>query len=277
MKRKHLVLSLLLLPALLYLAVCATLFFAQTSLLFPVAQVGPAGPPPAGAERLEITAAAGERLRGLHIPPARPAGERLLILGFGGNGANAANTAAQLHELYPEADVVAFHYRGYPPSEGSPSAAALQDDALLIHDFTRARFRAGRIIAVGFSIGSGVTASLAAHRPIDGLILVTPFDSLGRVAAAHYPWLPVRLLLRHNLEPAEDLQRSRTPVAIIAGGRDTLVPTERSLALRLSAPLLMFDRTIEDAGHNDIYSHPGFRVAMREAVQNLRIDIPREE
>ena len=51
-----------------------------------------------------------------------------------------------LHDLFPEADVVAFHYRGYPPSEGSPGAAALVEDALRIHDFARARLRpaAGR-------------------------------------------------------------------------------------------------------------------------------------
>jgi pimeloyl-ACP methyl ester carboxylesterase len=269
-------LSLLLLPAALYFAFCALLFFAQTRLIFPVGQVAPAGPLPAAAEPLEIAAASGERLRGLHIPPASPRRGRLLILGFGGNGANAAHTAAQLHDLYPEADVVAFHYRGYPPSEGSPSAAALRDDAVLIHDFARARFGPARTIVAGFSIGSGVAAALSARRPVDGLILVTPFDSLARVAAGHYPWLPVRLLFRHDFEPLADLRRSRVPVAIISAGRDTLVPAERSLALRLAAPSLVFDRVIEDAGHNDIYSHPGFRRAMREALRSLRADIPAE-
>jgi len=161
--RKRLILSLLLLPPLLYLGLCTLLFFAQTGLLFPTGQVGPAGALPPGAERLTLAAASGERLAGLHIPPARGAGERLLILGFGGNATNAQATAALLHDLYPEADVVAFHYRGYPPSAGRPSAAALREDAVLIHDFARARFPAERIVAVGFSIGSGVAAALGAR------------------------------------------------------------------------------------------------------------------
>lgn len=178
---------LLLLPLLAYLTICAVMYFAQTAMIFPAGQVGPAGPPPPGAERLELRAASGERLAGLHLPPTRPSGERLLILGFGGNAWNGETMAAFLHDLYPQADVVAFHYRGYRPSEGAPGAAALRDHARAIHDFAVARLRPHRTIAVGFSVGSGIAASLAAARPLDGAILVTPFDSLERVSAGHYP------------------------------------------------------------------------------------------
>ncbi|HKR25134.1 MAG TPA: alpha/beta hydrolase, partial [Allosphingosinicella sp.] len=169
----------------------------------------------------------------------------------------------------PDADVVAFHYRGYPPSEGRPGAAALRDDSLRIHDFARARLRPERVIAVGMSVGSGVASALSAERALDGLILVTPFDSLGRVAVDHYPWVPARALLRHIMEPADDLRRRPSPVAILAGGRDRLIPGPRTQGLRLAAPILAFDRTIPDAGHNDIYDHPEFAPAMREALARL--------
>jgi pimeloyl-ACP methyl ester carboxylesterase len=258
---------LLLIPAALYLAVLATLFFAQTALIFPVGHVAPPGPLPASAEPLETAAASGERLRGLHIPPGRPGPARTLVLGFGGNATDAAATAAMLHDLFPEADVAAFHYRGYPPSEGRPGAAALQADALLIHDFLRRRLHPARTIVAGFSVGGGVAAWLAAHRPVDGLILVTPFDSLAAVASSHYPWVPVRLLLRHDMEPAADLRAATIPVAIIAGGRDTLVPPARTEALRRALPHLAFDRTISGAGHNDIYIDPDFPRAMHDAFE----------
>jgi pimeloyl-ACP methyl ester carboxylesterase len=266
---KRLIWSLILVPACLYLAICAIMFFAQTHLLLPVAQVGPSGPLPPAAERLETAAASGERLRGLHIPPARPGGERLLILGFGGNAWNADAMATLLADLYPGADIVTFHYRGYPPSEGSPGAAAMQADALSIFDFARGHYPSRRTLAVGFSIGSGVAASLAAHRPLDGLILVTAFDSLGRVAAAQFPWLPVRLLFRNNLDPAEDLAGSRVPVALVSAGGDRLVLPARTQALRGAIPNLVFDRTIAGADHNDIYRNPAFAPAMREALQSL--------
>lgn len=275
MKRKRLMWTLILAPAFVYLVILVALFLAQTWLLFPIGQTGPGPRLPATAERLEIGAASGERLHGIHIPPSGRRGERLLILGFGGNAANASGTAADLHDLFPEADVVAFYYRGYRPSEGSPSADALKEDSVRIYDSMKERLRPARTIAVGFSVGSGVAASLAGHRPLDGLILVTPFDSLGRVAGSHYRWLPIRLLFRHRMEPAQDLQRIPTPVAIIAGGRDTLVPGPRTQALRLAVPVLAFDRTIEDAGHNDIYGHPEFEGAMRQALQRLLRQQPR--
>lgn len=264
--------KLLLVPVFLYLAVAAYVFFAQTSLLFPARLALPAGPPPPSAEALELDSASGHRLHGLHIPPVSARDERLLILGFGGNAWNAAAAAEYLHDLYPQAHVVAFHYRGYAPSGGSPDAAALQQDALLVHDLAVERLRPERTVAVGLSIGSGVAAHLAAHRPLDGAILVTPFDSLARLAAGHYPWLPVRLLLRHRMEPARDLAGSRVPVAILAGERDTLVPAARTEALAGAVANLAYRRTVAGAGHNDIYDHSAFQAAMREALAVLLAD-----
>ena len=257
--------KLLLIPVLVYLVVCGIAFFAQTSLLFPARLALSAGPPPASAEPLELEMPDGHRLHGLHIPPSAPEG-RLLILGFGGNAWNAAAAAEYLHELYPQADIVAFHYRGYAPSGGSPGAAALQGDALLVHDFVRERLRPERLVAVGFSIGSGVAAYLAAHRPIDGAILVTPFDSLTELAASHYPWLPVHLLLRHRMDPAMDLRGARLPVALIAAGRDTTVPAARTEALARAVPNLVLNRNIPEASHNDVYERDEFREAMHAAL-----------
>jgi dienelactone hydrolase len=122
------------------------------------------------------------------------------------------------------------------------------------------------VIAAGFSIGSGVAAQLASRRPLAGLILVTPFDSLTAVAAGHYPWLPVRLLFRNPLESADALRTSPVPVAIVAAGADTLVVKARTDALRAALSSLVFDRTIAGADHNSIYSHPAFADAMHEAM-----------
>jgi hypothetical protein len=253
-----------------YLLVLAAIFFAQTALLFPARMAGPPGPLPPGAQRLELDAATGERLHGLHIAPARPAPPgAAAILGFAGNAWNGADAAAYLHDLFPDRDVIVFHYRGYAPSAGRPSAAALLADAPLVHDFAAARLGGRPIVAMGFSIGTGVAAHLAARRPVKGAILVTPFDSLAALAAGHYRWLPVRLLLRHRMEPAEDLRSARVPVAIIAAQRDTLIPAARTRALAAALPNLVFDRTIPGAGHNDIYQHPAFRAAIREALGRI--------
>jgi hypothetical protein len=257
--------KLLLIPAFVYLALLLLLFAFQGRLLFPAGAVGAAGPLPAGAERLVLDTGDGHRLHGVHLRPrARASGT--LILGFGGNGWNAESAAAYLHGLFPEADVVAFHYRGYRPSTGSPGAKALLEDAPLVHDLAVARVRPARTVAIGLSVGSGVAAGLAARRPLDGLVLVTPFDSMSKVAARQYPWLPVRWLFRHELQAAEWLRDSKVPTALIAAERDTLIPAERTDGLRRSVGRLVFDRTVPGAGHNDIYDRPEFRAAMREAL-----------
>lgn len=260
--------KLLLIPVLLYGAVAAALFFAQARLLFPAGMVQGAGPLPPGSERLVIETPDGERLHGVRIG-ARNAGrgeERPLILAFSGNAWNAEDAALYLAGLFPEHDVAAFHYRGYRPSSGRPGGRAILADALLVHDESVRRFRPASVVAVGFSLGTGAGARLARERAIAGLILVTPFDSLAAVAAGHYPWLPVRLLFRHEMPAAEDLAASRVPVALIAAARDDLILPARTEALRPRIANLVYDRTVAGAGHNDIYDRPDFQAALREAM-----------
>jgi len=257
---------------LVVLAAVATVLFAmnlsQTEMLFPTHAVPRAGPLPSGAEELEMETAEGERLHGVHIRPTVDAeGPRTLILGFGGNAWNGQHVAEYLHQIFPEAHVVAFHYRGYAPSSGSPSARALMDDAPLVHDLAVDRVKPERVVAVGFSIGSGVAANLARHCKVDGLILVTPFDSLKLVAGDLFPWLPIGPFFQHELPAADDLKQGKTPVAILAGERDEIVYPQRTAALRGQVPNLVFDRSIAGAGHNDIYQRSEFENGLRQALQ----------
>lgn len=242
--------------------------FGLDELIFPTHAVSAPGPLPAGAKRVSLERGNGETLHGVHIPPAsRPRGARPLVLGFGGNAWNGEDVASYLHELFPEAQVVAFHYRGYHPSTGSPSAEALLEDAPAVLDFAIEQARPERVVAVGFSIGSGVAASLARTGKVDGLILVTPFDSLKAVAQDLYPWVPgIGFIFRHELDSALYLKGSKVPAAIIAAEHDEIVPARRTDALRQAVPNLAFDRTITGSGHNDIYARSDFHDAMREAM-----------
>jgi len=248
-------------------AVLVLMFEFQSQMMFPTHAVAPPGPLPSGAERVSIPASGGDVLHGVHIPAAGSPRKRTLILGFGGNAWNAQDAAAYLHSVYPSADVVAFHYRGYRPSTGSPSAEALMRDAPLVYDFAVSRVRPDKTIAVGFSIGTGVAASLAQECPVDGLILVTPFDSLKAVAGDLYPFLPVGALFRHDMDAAAALKGSKVPTAIVAAERDEIVSPRRTAALRPAVGNLVFDRTIRGAGHNDIYQRSDFQSAMDEALE----------
>ena len=239
----------------------------QSHLIFPVHAVPAAGPLPRSAERMTVSTPDGETLQGIHLRPVDADRSRTLILGFGGNAWNGQDVAEYLQRLYPDHDVVAFFYRGYPPSTGSPSAEALIADAPLVFDAAVERLKPKRVIVVGFSIGTGVAAQLSAKRKLDGLILVTPFDSLKAVAQSMFPWLPIGPIFAHQIDAAGPLSRSKVPLAIIAAEQDQIVPTAQTNALRKAIPKPAFDRTIRGAGHNDIYARSDFQDAMREALK----------
>jgi pimeloyl-ACP methyl ester carboxylesterase len=255
----------------LYLTILAVAYFAQTALLFPTSLAGTdLTVLPQTARRLTVDTPEGERLAGVLLPRTQISpNQSPLILGFGGNAWNAYELAVYLQELFPGADVIAFQYRGYPPSTGRPSAAALLADALIIHDQVVQQFGQEKMVAVGFSIGAGAAAYLAANRRLLGVILVTPFDSLRKLAQEHYPWLPVGWLLRHKMETIDFMRGSDSPSAVIAAERDTIIPSRRTEALRREIPRLVFDRVLAGAGHNDIYNHPDFVDAMTEALMRI--------
>lgn len=261
-----------------YVIVVGLIAAMQTMIIFPTSIANAQAPVlPSDANRLSVTGPSGKRLAGVHLPPrsdvqdaSRRGDGDTLILGFGGNASHAHGLALMLRELYPGAHTVTFHYRGYGESGGSPSAKALLADSLAVHDHAVEAVKAKRAIAVGISIGSGVAAYVAQQRAIAGLILITPFDSIEAVAKAHYPWAPVGLLLRHRMPTIRYVEDRPTPTALITAGGDRIVPPSHAAALKPAISNLVFEKTIPDAGHNDIYGHPEFALAMGEALARIR-------
>ncbi len=269
MRKRALLLTFLLVSLAAYLVAVGFLWFAQERLIFPAYLVAPARDLPAGAQRLTLDTPDGTRLVGVHIPPASGGRAATIVLVFVGNASHSLAVAEEIHELYPSADTVAFFYRGYAPSGGTAGARQLMEDAPLIYDFLIERLQPDRIVAVGISLGSGVASSLAAQRPLAGAILVTPFDSLSATARQLHPWLPVSLLLRHDLRSADLLRETQIPVAIVAAGGDRLVRPERTDALRRAVANLVYDATLPGASHDDIALHPQFAPAMQEAMRRI--------
>jgi uncharacterized protein len=217
-----------------------------------------------GDERLELVAPDGVRLVGALRRAQSPS--RGLLLVFPGNAEDTDWRLRHLGAFVHDFDIAAFFYRGYGPSGGVPDQGSVVADAVLIHDHLVERLRPERVVAAGFSLGSGVVAQLARLRPLAGAILVTPFDSVESVAATRYPWAPVRWLLRHPFRSDEALAGFDLPVAVIAAGRDVVVPPKhaRRLLEGLERPVLA--AWVEDAGHVSIYERPGYRAAFSEAL-----------
>lgn len=216
--------------AFVVLGVPAVAWMAQEGLIFFPQPVTSTSHIPARAARMEVRTAEGQRVRGWMIPGTAVPGPTVIY--FGGNAEEVSWTAADTR--WPrEWTVVAFNYRGYGFSDGKPGEAELLSDALAIFDSIAARpdIDARRIVVFGRSLGTAIAARVAAERPVAGVILVSPYDSLVEIGRHHYPFLPVSLLLRHRFEAARDAARSRTPVLVMVAENDSIIPDKRSRAL----------------------------------------------
>mgnify|MGYP001417883207 CR=1 FL=1 len=146
-----------------------------------------------------------------------------------------------------------LEYPGYGARQGPPSERALVDATVEAIDAIPAD---QRVFLFGQSLGSGVACAAAAQRPdrVAGIVLVTPFDSLASAASFHYPWLPVRWLIRHRFDSARNLTRYHGPVAFIIAERDGTVPAKLGQRLydSYAGPKKLW--LIPDAGHNDMDS-----------------------
>ncbi len=187
-------------------------------------------------------------------------GRRPTVLYFGGNAQPVWRQLEAKRWVAAMGFNLAFmSYRGYDRSTGSPSGEALTGDGRLIYDALSARddVDPARIVTWGFSLGTGVACHVACHRPVAGVILMAPYDSLAAVAAAQYPLLPVRLLFRHEIDSAACAPKVEAPALIVHGEADEVIATSHGAALAEAwggdARFLRLD----GVGHNDISSHAG--------------------
>ena len=188
------------------------------------------------------------------------------IIYFGGNAERIENMRDEFSQWFPQSSVYLVPYRGYGASEGIPSEEALLPDALAVFDQVQARQQGAPIIVIGRSLGSGVATYVASQRPVARLVLITPFDSMASVAQSHYPWLPLRWLMKDRYESTRYLTKYTGPVLVIRAGRDEVVPaasTDRLIAAMAKPPQVV---VLAEATHNSIDEDPGFGEALNVFV-----------
>jgi pimeloyl-ACP methyl ester carboxylesterase len=82
-------------------------------------------------------------------------------------------------------------------------------------------------------------------------VLRSPFTELADVGAHHYPWLPVRRLLTDRFEVVQRIARSKVPLTVVYGDRDSVVPPQLSARVAAASPSLVERVVVHGADHND--------------------------
>lgn len=236
-------------------AVVAMLWALQRQLIyFPDnAPVPPAGNVLAGSRDVTLRTADGLELGAWYVPAADPVDTGMAVLVAPGNGGNRAGRAGFADELSRRGlAVLLMDYRGYGGNPGSPSEDGLALDAdAAVEALTELGYPPRRTIYFGESLGTAVVAALHVRHPPAGVVLRSPFTELADVGAHHYPWLPVRALLRDRFPVVQHLASSNVPTTVIYGDRDSVVPPPLSAAVADQALTLAERVVIADADHND--------------------------
>ena len=215
--------------------------------------VPPAGEVLPGARDVTLETADGLELGAWYLPADAERDTGMAVLMAPGNGGNRAGRADLARRLGDRGlSVLLVDYRGYGGNPGSPSEDGLAADAdAAVRALAELGHPLDRTIFFGESLGTGVVAGLQQrHRPA-GIVLRSPFTDLADVGRHHYPWLPVRTLLRDRFPVLDPIAASDVPVTVIYGDRDGVVPTELSVRVANSAPSLVERVVLEGADHND--------------------------
>jgi uncharacterized protein len=251
-----------------FVLICTLLYFGQEgSIFFPRPNDAQLRQRYA-AQRIEI-GTADATLEGWWIDNPQ-ATTQAVILYFGGNAEDVLYTGSTAPRIDARA-VVVVNYRGYGGSPGKPGQKALYDDGLAIYDYALKRGApAEHIVVMGRSLGSGVASMLAGARPVRAAILITPYDSLAAVAATHYPFLPVRLLLRHPFPSADWAARTRAPALILAAEHDNVVPAVHAQKLFEAWAGPKQVHVLAQTGHNDIETHADYYRLINEFLSAVQ-------
>jgi len=205
----------------------------------------------------------GTPLHGWWIP--RPSARGTLLYCHGNTGSIAHRIGVFRHLQRLKVNLLAFDYRGYGRSAGSPSEAGLFQDvrAAYEHLVNVIGQDPGKIILFGHSLGGAVAVDCALDCPAAGLVVQSSFTHIRDAAKALFPTLPLHLAATRQFRSIEKVDKIQIPKLFIHGDCDETVPVELGLKLHAAASEPKELYIIRRAGHNDVHRYGGMRYVRR--------------
>lgn len=179
------------------------------------------------------------------------------VIAFHGNAGSAWQRAFYLTGLEPLGyRVILAEYPGYSGRAGATNEPSMVQDAVITIQTAEKQF-GHPLYLLGESMGSGVAAAALAASPvaIEGVILITPWNSLPDLAQSLYWYLPARWLVLDRFDNLNNLRHYHGPVAMVIAGKDEIIPNQHALNLYNTLETNKRLWPLEEAGHNDWPSH----------------------
>jgi len=171
----------------------------------------------------------GSTLKGWLLRPQKPGVLSPAIIYYGGRSEEVSWLKGAA-SWFPSHVIVALNYRGYGESDGDPTEKALFTDGLDQFDWLieQAGVDPKAVTLIGRSLGTGVASYVAAQRPAEKVVLITPYDSILSVARRRFWFTPLSLILRHKFDSVAYAKGARQPCLVLLAEHDDVVPAEHS-------------------------------------------------
>ncbi|WP_373072766.1 alpha/beta hydrolase [Sulfurimonas sp.] len=190
-------------------------------------------------------------------------GQKKAIIYFGGNAEDVEYNFLRFTMTFKKHTVYLVQYRGYLNSTGIPNEKSLYSDALHIYDQIKNRYES--VSVIGRSLGSGIATYLASKREIEKLVLVTPFDSIEKVAQQKFKIFPISLMLRDKYDSASRIEDIDTDTLIIYAQNDMTVYNERTKELIKEFPKSQLSvKLLKNETHNSVLENVEYYTYMKK-------------
>lgn len=202
---------------------------------------------------LSVTADDGVTLEGAIYEPLNATATLLM---FVGRSHDAVGIINKLSTTYPQLRVVAFNYRSYGKSKGSPNEKNVFSDALKITELVEKNY--GEVYLLGYSLGSSVASYVASIRDVKALFLVGAFDSIASLAKAKFvdrgkvPYVNLSNVFRYKFRTGEYVSdvNSKTYLFVSKSDETTYIQNARELKEKINNLCAYME--LDDLNHKEI-------------------------
>ena len=210
---------------LIYIIICIVIFFTQRSLMYHPSENNYLDENKLNHKIEKIKISSDNELNSWYFEKNK---NFKTLLFFHGNAGTLDNRIYKLNDLSKlDLNYLIIAYRGFSGNKGSPTEQGLYKDARAAKYWLNLNNISDQnIIVYGESLGSAVAIDLAKDHKFAGIILESPFTSMLKLSRKYYAWLPTGLLLKDKYETEKKIKNVFSPILILHGRKDKIVPFE---------------------------------------------------